>query len=336
MMVVSPTGVKFFRELILSLEGLGAVPIALRNYTDFPEIIGNDFDLFVHPKYLGRSVSILDRLVKSLGGEVTHVHRRNYFVALWIEFPDTDLPIHLDFYHGPQQWHGMSYLGIPLLNHHRRLFFGSFEFYIPAPEHEAMMLLLSNLLWGGRFKTRYREDIRMIGSDEGVRDRFLALLNQVFGSFGVSLGESILCDRQDINIEHSTSKRLRWKLFKHCFYQSPLKWFRGWSAHWNGEVRSYLWEKPGMTVRLPDSEMGRCAAQRISIAVGSYFGETLTFVRGENPLISWWRRFRALGKNQLLFEYVDTESDRVMPEELVKTIKAENLIKAQRVIAALA
>src|SRR4051812_1411548 len=101
----------FFELFFQRLRSEKIIHIFLRNYELFPERMGHDLDLFFRRVEVPKAVRLFTRLLHERGGEILHVHERDYVLAVWFRAGTSEpQPIHLDFYHGAFTWHGHSYL----------------------------------------------------------------------------------------------------------------------------------------------------------------------------------------------------------------------------------
>src|ERR1044071_2682409 len=92
---------ELFAKFFAKLDALGIVAILLRNYEKFPASMGHDLDVFFRRKDLDRAIEVFSETLRATGGEVLHIHKRDYVFAVWFRAaPGESLAIHLDFYHG--------------------------------------------------------------------------------------------------------------------------------------------------------------------------------------------------------------------------------------------
>ena len=322
---------QFFQSLVKTLEDEKCFPIALRNYEVFPDKIGHDFDLFILKERLPDAVSQLLAITKEFTGKVVHIHERNYFLALWIQFPDSDEAIHLDYYHGPQQWHGIDYLEVSSLIEESKLFQSSFAMRIPSAVHEATTLLLSNLLWAGRIKEKYVPKIRELVAGEKEKKIFLSLLESAFGNEGKKLGKSLLVDETSPQLSWNDASRLRKIFVRRAFRRNTWNAFKGWVSHWRKEVSCYLHEQPGFALQIAKHDHDSGMVQQIEKALAFYFGEVVVVKKEGNFLMRWLRCLRAKGKNQLYIEVVADLSPLNLTE-LIKLVKERNQKRAEKIL----
>jgi hypothetical protein len=331
---LSTTGQAFLKDLIAAFEENNYSPIALRNYETLPSQIGKDFDLFIEPICLGPALREVISLVDQNKGEITHIHRRNYFVALWIKLEPYSQAIHIDLYHGPQQWHGLNYLSVDSLIKKKIRYQTNFEFYVPAKHHEALMLLLATLLWGGRFKEKYRIQIRALTQQESERNEFLDILKLVLGAKGKSLGLEVISQNEMKAISRSGIRKLRFRVFFHAIQSQGFTSLLDWLKHWKQECLSYLMEQPGFVLTLLEGQNTEKQVKELKNRVGDYFGEVISIKSSQNRLQNWWKRFRARGKNHLLIE-CSPDAVSESSENLIEMVKNRNGRYAERMLKAL-
>ena len=178
--LLSPAERDLFAKFFAKLEVAGIIAILLRNYEKFPASMGHDLDVFFRREDLAGAVEIFRGALRAAGGEVLHVHERDYVFAVWFRAARGEpLAIHLDFYHGAFTWRGLPYISEDELVAASRSF-GKFK--TPRPAHEALNLFLTSILWGGFFKLRYRERIRLLLQSPEESVEFFRLLERKFGA----------------------------------------------------------------------------------------------------------------------------------------------------------
>jgi thymidylate kinase len=261
---------KFFERL-----GAASIPaILLRNYEDFPAQIGHDLDVFFRRADLSRAVEVLWNVLRERGGEVLHIHKRDYLLAVWFRAAgDEPQVIHLDFYHGAFTWHGLSYLSEnELLASSRN--FGKFK--VPRPAHEAVSLFLTSLLWGNFYKIRYRERIHSLLQLPGEAAEFSRLLGREFGPMAqppVDFSDQPESASREMG---SYAKRLRKSFKARSFLRRPLRSIFAVARYWWGEFRTVI-RPPGLCIAIlgPDGSGKSTVIQAVRERVEYYFGETV-------------------------------------------------------------
>src|ERR1041384_5617649 len=91
---------EFFSNFFRRLDQAKIPAVFLRNYSEFPEAIGHDLDIFFRRADLWKALDIFRQILRESGGELIHVHQRDYVFASWFRARrDETAAIHLDFYH---------------------------------------------------------------------------------------------------------------------------------------------------------------------------------------------------------------------------------------------
>jgi hypothetical protein len=294
-MRLSKTARDFLIGLRTGLQHIGANPVVLRNYQDLPEAIGNDVDIFVSQTSLNSAIEVLVREVEEREGAVTHIHQRGYFVAFWVNFKNDDVALHLDLYPGALTWHGLEYLSmgrfLESTRHYR-------DWRIPHPAHEAILLILTSLLWGGFFKKTYRSQIEGLLDDPEVKKEFRDCLSNAFGDSGSELAAAVLAGKPIERIESLLAVKLRAALRRRCLSRNPGRALAGMAGHWLWEFRCYFVSRPGIWVRVPHDNQGfDKELNRVLQYFGGVLDERATV---SNKCVRMLNRIRALGKNHLV------------------------------------
>jgi hypothetical protein len=276
------------------------MPILLRNYENFPTEIGNDLDVYVSPARLARAFSILASCAFEQGGKIAHIHRRGYFVAIWLQFSDCEAPVHIDLYHGALTWHGLRFLSDHELESNSQETGTGLQYRIPAPSHEALVSLLASILWGGFFKIRYQDHLAALLADPLQRQAFTAHLEQTFGRNGRVLAAAVVRNEAASIVHGSFARKLRRGLVNHALKTSLFNSCRDWFRHWLEECACYGWRLPGMLVEYDDDSWQADEVNQIREQLGLYFGETHSMNRQH----AWFSRYlmirRLRGKNHLV------------------------------------
>jgi hypothetical protein len=285
-----------------TLREAGCNPVILRNYEGFPTQIGNDLDIFVPNEFLELAIKILQSAVDQSSGKIAHVHRRSYFVAVWIDFPDSGKPLHIDLYPGALTWHGLEFLSEKLfLSRSQRLENG---IVVPSKGDEALTLLLINILWGGSFKNRYRRRIEFLLEDREALMCFKESLIASFGSAGSFLINAFHSkDYQSID-DSNVARRLRRALRLRSFVRSPFTSLKEWTRYWLFELINYTVDQPGSCLRLSQVANSRQMSTEITDLIGPYYGAVIETQDSRSQLIiDFIRLHRAKAKNHLFLEW---------------------------------
>ncbi|ARP44336.1 hypothetical protein GTHT12_02840 [Geobacillus thermodenitrificans] len=130
----------------------------LRNYKELPEKnIGNDIDILIDEKKIKENQVILKEMCDLFSLKCIRVAKRQYVHQYYfISTEKVDYSVlQLDFqFNG--EWRGLIYLkGQDILKDRKKYK----NFYIPCPEHEALISYFASLVWGGFVKERYSNSI---------------------------------------------------------------------------------------------------------------------------------------------------------------------------------
>ena len=141
--------------------------LILRNYEELPEFTDNDIDILLAPDQRA-SAEVL--LVQAASEKGWHLHNVGEFAcrALWLFNQKTLEQVHIDLMCGIR-WHTFQFADYGRMLERRVPFK---NFYIPTPEDESAVSLLTRLVYGGYVKEKYKEGIRrsaLGGKDEMVR-----------------------------------------------------------------------------------------------------------------------------------------------------------------------
>lgn len=299
-MITSPATRAFLTCLIDDLEEAGCSPVLLRNFENFPKEIGNDLDVFVRPERLSRAFSILDACARAQGGKIGHIHRRGYFVAVWLRFPDCEPPVHIDLYHGALTWHGLHFLDNDELVRESQPATPGARHRIPAPYHEALISLLASILWGGYFKQRYQDRLNALLADTTQRQQFTEVMERNFGREGRLLATAVAESEARTLVNDSLCRRMRQRLVFRFLQVAPLASSADWIKHWFEELVCYGWRLPGMAIEYDGAAWKTGEAEQLGEKIGLYFGGT-HMMNGEAAQLSDRVKIRRLrGKNHLV------------------------------------
>jgi thymidylate kinase len=208
--------------LLRALGSLGPY-VVLRNHDVVAHLAtGGDVDLLVpDPEHAEQ------RLVAELGVPA-YVARRSYVTGLFYEWGHVDLLPSLE-------WRGAKYLdGTTVLEERVRSPSG-----LPRPRvaHEALVSWFSSLLWGGFFKSRYRDVIL-----EAVKEDGDELARVLHAAVGKRWGRRLwLCAYQGQPEESELwANRLRRALLRRALARTPLQTIAGRLRFYVAEVRLHL------------------------------------------------------------------------------------------------
>jgi thymidylate kinase len=210
------------RELMRALDSLGPYVI-LRNHDIHTHLAtGGDIDLLVpDPRHAER------RLVAELGAPL-FVARRSYVTGLFYDWGNIDLLPSLE-------WRGAEYLDRNTVLQHREI--SPFGLPRPRPAHEALVSWFSSLLWGGFFKTRYRDVIV-----EAVRDDGDELAHVLYTAVGKRWAHRLWLSASQGRPEESElwAGQLRRAVVRRALARTPLQMITGRLRFYLAEARLHL------------------------------------------------------------------------------------------------
>jgi thymidylate kinase len=269
---LSPIEREFFANFFRRLDAAKIVSIYLRNYSGFPEVIGHDLDIFFRRTDLTKALDIFRETLRQSGGELVHTHQRDYVCAVWFRARRGEAAaIHLDFYHGAFTWHGLPYLEEKTLIVESVMFH---NFKVPRPAHEASSLFLTSLLWGGFFKTRYREQIQSLLQAPQESTEFYRLLQREFGIDAKRMLTAVN-ERNDVNETIQDSAiQLRRSFRRRSFLRRPMTSMFRQIRFWLREFSTVLFP-PGVCIAIlgPDGSGKSTVIQAVKERIEYFFGE---------------------------------------------------------------
>lgn len=330
-MVLSPTSQKFLAELNDKLVETGASPLLLRNYKTLPQEIGNDLDIFVKRSKQKKAIRIVLDQVLKFGGGLGHIHRRDYFTAIWFKFEDEERFWHIDVYPGAFSWHGLSYLE----EHDVLSASRNFTFWkVPSAHDEALLIFLTSVMWGGHLKDRYRPVVCELLSGE---DAFIHFSGKFINTFGKNVSE---WPRRIADGSYSSEDLaeigpvLRRSLKKSRILKSPVGSLFRLGRHWFGEIRAYLISPPGLEIDIEGlaGYHSEDAIKEILSLAGAFFGGILVeSSRDSSKRPSWLKRKVSLGKNFLVVRKGASIKVR-LPEEEISGVQRFLEKEVQRIL----
>jgi thymidylate kinase len=221
--------------LVRALESLGPY-VVLRNHDVLAHLAtGGDIDLLVpDPRHAEH------QLLAELGAPL-FVSNRSYVTGLFYDWGHIDLLPSL-------QWRGATYLDRNTVLQDREL--SPFGLPRPRPAHEALVSWFSSLLWGGFFKTRYRDVIVKAVKDDG--DEFARRLHIAVGRrWARRLWLSASQGRPEKS--ELWASQLRRAVVRRALARAPLQMITGTLRFYLAEARLHLNPPlPWMAVLGPD------------------------------------------------------------------------------------
>ena len=205
-----------------ALDSLGPYVI-LRNHNVRAHLAaGGDIDLLVPDRRHAER-----QLVAELGMPL-FIARRSYVTGLFYDWGHIDLLPSL-------QWRGATYLDSNTVLQDREL--SPFGLPRPRPAHEALVSWFSSLLWGGFFKTQYRDVIVEAARNDG--DEFARVL---YSAAGRRWGGRLLLSATQGRPEESElcARQLRRAAVRRALARAPLRTLTGRLRFYLAEARLHL------------------------------------------------------------------------------------------------
>ncbi len=145
-------------------------------------------------------------------------------------------------------WHGLPYLQMERL--FDRVELGGDGVSRPCLAHDAWILWMTGMLWGGTFNSRYQIVMR-----EAMRSDERELRRCAVRAFGRAWGEQLMA-WQRVGKEAEAlrfTSNLRRVLFWHSVRKTPLRTLFSWVGHWLTELKHHLFPPfPWVAVLGPD------------------------------------------------------------------------------------
>lgn len=264
----------FLNFLIHALGHFGANPIFLRNYDGIPREIGHDIDIWIRPSSKYISLQLIHSIARLFGQRVVHEHRRAFVDALYVEQVGVIGGwMHIDLYHGALTWHGYPFLNADCFIA-RSTPFRSYR--IPCKAHEAYLLGMVSILWGGFVKDIYIPRIRNLTSD--LKDR--SIFTRLVYAYGGHLANSTvhrLTGLASHDADSSLAVAARKRVRELAYRRNVLAALTYNIVHWFWEAYNYLLRRPGLYVRLsadPDT------TSRLTESIMPLFGESIEIGKG--------------------------------------------------------
>jgi thymidylate kinase len=192
--------------------------VVLRNYEKLPIDIGNDLDVLVDPARIRDAESILVDIIHQHDGML---HNRAEFSPVSLFFHDTQskAQFHVDLFRG-LTWRGAEILPTREVLNSSREYKG---FKVVSELHEAVLNLLTRLLYGGYVKDSYKSGLSFYAV-EHQRDLAESLERIIGKRSADELVHLVLAQQWDeIN---NASKRIRLMLLQKRVLKNPFKVLR--------------------------------------------------------------------------------------------------------------
>lgn len=147
---------EIYKYLFESLNQKNIPYCVLRNYQRLPyENIGSDIDISIERGFEKDIENIIDIMCQNFKLTIIKKTRRQLLYQYFIIDNDSKV-LQLDFHDVGEQYRGVNYLKSEELISRRRLYNG---IYVVNEIDEAIVSLLSSLLWGGFIKEKYIKNI---------------------------------------------------------------------------------------------------------------------------------------------------------------------------------
>jgi thymidylate kinase len=174
---MSCTSEKWVPALFNAWEAAGINYVVLRNYDKLPEDTGNDLDVLVDPVRIGEAEQILVSVLQECGG-VLHNCAEFSPVSLFFHDPQTKEQFHVDLFRD-LKWRGFDLLRAEHVLANARDFRGM---RVPAETDEAVLNLLTRLVFGCYVRDKYKESVRSVFNARSAEVE--EILSLVLGSKG--------------------------------------------------------------------------------------------------------------------------------------------------------
>jgi thymidylate kinase len=259
--------------------------VILRNYERLPASIGNDMDVLVARDDLPSAEKLLISCAV-MTGFVLHNRAEFSPVSLFFYHKDSHQQLHFDLFHS-LAWRGFEVLAAPHVLAQR---IDKGLFAVPHPTHEAVLNLLTRLLYGGYVKDVYKDFIHQAFSvDPGLARE---TLTRPFGrQLAAQLVDQVLAHSWS-SIEAQT-RTLRTKLAQRQLVKAPLTTIRAF-GHEIARLTRRLRHPPGLLIVFagPDG----CGKSSVSQGILARLGGTFDLAKSTyfhwKPSVLWPERPR--------------------------------------------
>jgi len=243
-------------EWFRRLEESGIDYLVLRNYEQLPESTSGDVDILVAESQLFEAEALLYITGNSLGWRV---HHRAEFspVSIFLSRFDGSESVHIDLFKD-LVWRGADILPAATVLARKRRYR---NFYVPDPVDEAVLNLLTRLLYAGYIKDKYKPQIiQTIQSDP---EAFVERLSECFnGRTARLLSEQ--AGGENWKLIEKSVWRLRIHILSQTIKRHPLLFFKRWLKD-TKRFLNRLWSPAGLMLVLigPDGSGKSTIAQLI-------------------------------------------------------------------------
>ncbi|HPY31401.1 MAG TPA: hypothetical protein PLT00_09470 [Verrucomicrobiota bacterium] len=248
--------------------------LILRNYEKLPRETGNDIDVLVRSEQLAQAEAVL----VSAGAQIGYVlHNRAEFspVSLFFFHPESCQQIQFDLFHC-LNWRGFMLLKPEAVLVQRRQV-GLFA--IPQPTHEAVLNLVTRLIYHGRVREKYKFGIATVFRQDPATA--VAVLAELFGQPLAQVVTQFAQSEAWAGIEKLARAMRRQLVFRRLTRQ-PIRTVVSLLRDAK-RLAGRLWKPPGMTVVL----LGADGCGKSSVAAGLMASLRPTFNPGKGLHGHW-------------------------------------------------
>lgn len=215
--------------------------VILRNYENLPQETGNDIDVLVAADQLARAETLLVQAAQAVGYQV---HNRAEFspVSVFLFHPESGQQIQFDLF-AKLAWRGFNLIAAASV---LRRAVPRGGFFVPHPEDEAVINLLTRLIYHGYVKEKYRPAITA-----QIAANAAAVTAELAQTFGGPRARALLSAARagDWEAVGRQSGGLRRSLLIRGLGRHPLRTL-GALIHDAVRLTGRFWRPPGITVVL--------------------------------------------------------------------------------------
>ncbi len=244
----------------------GIAFVVLRNYENLPHETGNDIDVLVAPEQLKQAERALGQTAAAVG---YRLHNRAEFspVSLFFFHAGSHEQIQFDLF-TKLVWRGLALISARDVLERRH---GRGNFFIPDAADEAVINLLTRLVYQGYVKEKYRPGIAATLATDSAR-----VCARLEHTFGAKLAERVVAAATagDWTEVERLGGALRWQLMVRQICFSPVRTLAAW-GHDFWRLTKRLFRLPGITVVLVGADgCGKSTvAEKMVVALRGTFHE---------------------------------------------------------------
>lgn len=225
---------EFLPALFRALDGEGVHFCVLRNYEGFPDNnFGSDVDFLIYPAELQR---VLKAVLSIQGIRIVGYMRRSYVASIFLEGTasiEGSRSLQLDFLWS-LSWKEMPYLpASDVLQSAMPYSAGNLKFYVPLPVHEAIISLLTSLIYGGWAREKYLPGVQRTFA-ANILEAIAALTPQFGLRSATRLVDTVIRgDRREI---HRCVRPIRVALTLRSLLMKPFRSLQGIVRYYAREI----------------------------------------------------------------------------------------------------